>query len=107
LYAKIQALFDSACDIRGSKMARGKERLTALQVKNAKPAPTPSGMRLLGDGDGLYLQVNRSGKSWLYRWMDDGVPKAMGLGPCPPVSLADARAADRCVEYPKRLPAAT
>jgi len=74
-------------------MARGKDRLTALQVKAAKPAPTPSGMRLLGDGNGLALQINRSGKSWLYRWMDQGKPKAMGLGPCPPVTLADARLA--------------
>jgi integrase len=73
-------------------MARGKDRLTALQVKAAKPANTKSGMRLLGDGNGLFLQVTPAGKSWLYRYMIAGKAKAMGLGPYPVVTLAAARA---------------
>ena len=77
-------------------MARGKDRLTALQVKAAKPISTKTGKpvtcRLLGDGNGLFLQITPYGKSWLYRWMVNGVPKTMGLGPWPVVSLQAARA---------------
>ncbi|MCW8915713.1 MAG: Arm DNA-binding domain-containing protein [Magnetovibrio sp.] len=41
-------------------------KLTALQIKNAKPG-------MLHDGGGLYLQVSKAGsKSWIYRYFSDG-----------------------------------
>ena len=44
------------------------------------------------DGAGLYLQVTaKGGKSWVYRYMLDGTPRYMGLGPLHTVTLADAR----------------
>ena len=46
-----------------------------------------------GDGGGLYLLIGPSGgKSWIFRFKIDGRERAMGLGPFPDVSLADARA---------------
>ncbi len=67
-------------------MARQLERLTALQVKKLnKPG-------LYGDGGGLTLQITQAGvKSWLYRYMIEGKPFGMGLGPLHTVSLSDAR----------------
>jgi Arm DNA-binding domain len=44
------------------------------------------------DGAGLYLQVSaRGAKSWIYRFMLDGRPREMGLGPLTTISLAEAR----------------
>lgn len=44
------------------------------------------------DGDGLYLQVSKSGtKSWIFRYMLNGRSREMGLGPLKIVSLAEAR----------------
>jgi integrase len=69
-------------------MARNK--LTVTQVKGfAKPGK-------LGDGDGLYLHVSKSGgKSWAFVYIRDGRRREMGLGPygagTGQVSLADAR----------------
>jgi integrase len=41
---------------------------------------------------GLYLQISPSGgRSWLHRFMLNGVAHNMGLGPCDLVSLAEAR----------------
>lgn len=67
-------------------MAREMERLTALGIKRlTKPG-------LYGDGGGLTLQITKSGsKSWLLRYMIDGKPYGMGLGPLHTVSLAQAR----------------
>lgn len=61
-------------------------KLSALAVKNVtKPG-------LYGDGHGLYLQVSAYGtKAWLYRFMQDGRARKMGLGPLHTVSLAEAR----------------
>lgn len=71
------------------KKVKGKHvgnRLTPLQVKS-KTAPG-----LYADGHGLYLQVSTFGtKSWLFRFMRDGVARKMGLGPLHTVSLANAR----------------
>lgn len=45
-----------------------------------------------GDGDGLYLQVGKSGgKSWLFRFMLAGKSREMGLGSAADVTLAEAR----------------
>ena len=44
-------------------------------------------------GDGLYLLVSGTGaKSWVFRYMRNGVSHDMGLGPVEALSLADARA---------------
>jgi integrase len=68
-------------------MARAAEKLTAKAVENLK---TP-GMH--ADGKGLYVRITESGKgkSWLFRYKIDKRPRAMGLGSCEDVSLADAR----------------
>lgn len=67
-------------------MARGIQKLSALQVDRAK---NPG---YFSDGGGLYLQVSASGtKSWLFRFMLSGRAREMGLGPLHTVSLAEAR----------------
>jgi integrase len=65
---------------------RKSNKLTAVSIRAAsKPG-------LYGDGHGLYLQVSSFGtKSWLFRYMIDGVPRKMGLGAVHTVSLAEAR----------------
>lgn len=67
-------------------MARQLSKLSALQVaKLSKPG-------LYGDGGGLTLQITKAGvKSWLFRFMRDGKPFGMGLGPLHTISLAEAR----------------
>jgi integrase len=65
---------------------RGQDLLTSLAVKNVKKPG------LYRDGRGLYLQVSTFGtKSWLFRFMRDGVARKMGLGPVHTVPLTDAR----------------
>jgi len=62
--------------------------LTAKQVQHAKPGER------LGDGNGLRLDVDRSGNaSWIFRFTSPvtGRERFMGLGPLRDVSLADAR----------------
>jgi integrase len=60
-------------------------RLSALQVKNAKPGRH-------GDGDGLYLLVKPSGsKSWVLRVQRDGKRRDVGLGSLAALSLSEAR----------------
>ncbi len=64
-------------------------QLSALQVKNMKPAATT---KRKGDGRGLYLVVQPSGaKSWIQRIVIDGTRTDIGLGGYPDVSLAQAR----------------
>jgi integrase len=62
-------------------------KLSAAAVRNAmKPG-------LYGDGHGLYLQISVFGtKAWVFRFMLDGRPRKMGLGPLHTVSLKEARA---------------
>jgi integrase len=56
----------------------------------AVAAKTKPGLH--GDGHGLYLQVSKWGtKSWLFRYMVNGEPHKMGLGPLHTVGLAEAR----------------
>jgi integrase len=67
-------------------MARSIGRLTALTVSRLK------GKGRFADGGGLYLQISDTGtKSWLFRFMRNGRPHQMGLGPLHTVSLAEAR----------------
>ena len=63
--------------------------LTALAVRNAKPASKPVKM---SDGGGLYLLVNPNGsRLWRmnYRWL--GRQKTLSIGAYPDLELADAR----------------
>lgn len=67
-------------------MARTMNRLTAKEVEKK----TTPGYH--GDGGGLTLQITKAGvKSWLYRYMINGKPRWMGLGPVHSISLAEAR----------------
>jgi integrase len=65
-------------------MRKGK-RLTTKEVQNAD--------RDLCDGDGLWVQFNRTfgTRAWVFRYMVDGVPHKMGLGSARTVSLGEAR----------------
>jgi integrase len=67
-------------------------KLTALQVKNAKPGDK------LSDGGGLRLDVDKAGnRSWTFRYTSPVTEREryMGLGPAADVSLAKARDAAR------------
>lgn len=47
---------------------------------------------LIGDGNGLYLQVSVGGsKSWIFRFTLHKRPRMMGLGSCDLLTLAEAR----------------
>ena len=61
-------------------------KLTALRCRTVKePGRYP-------DGDNLWLQVRSAEhKSWLFRFTRNGQARAMGLGPFPAVTLAEAR----------------
>jgi integrase len=67
-------------------MARTAGRLSALKVTRLASKP---GMH--SDGDGLYLQVTNGGASWIYRFMLNGRPREMGLGPLSLFGLQEAR----------------
>ncbi len=68
-------------------MARQINKLSDRQVKAEKRPGRHA------DGNGLYLQVSQSAsKSWLFRFMQDGKSREMGLGSINSVSLAEARA---------------
>jgi len=67
-------------------MGREIGRLTALKVGRIdRPG-------MYADGGGLYLRVTRDGtKNWVYRYMLDGRPRWMGLGPVAIYGLQEAR----------------
>lgn len=72
-------------------MAQGRARLTALEVRQAKP-PTDSDTRILADGGGLRLVVKKSGsKYWQFRTSRGGKETTLQLGSYPDVDLATAR----------------
>jgi integrase len=61
----------------------------ALTVKTVERTTAPG---RYGDGNGLYLQITRSGvKSWLLRYERNGRERWMGLGPAHTFSLEEAR----------------
>src|SRR5262245_26938845 len=67
-------------------MARTIGRLTALKVDRAR---RPG---MYADGGGLYLRVTDSGtKNWVFRFMLNGRPRWMGVGPVHTIGLAEAR----------------
>lgn len=61
--------------------------LTAIEVKNAKPADKPY---KLAAGKGLYLLVNQTGKYWRMDYRFAGKRKTLALGVYPEISLASA-----------------
>jgi integrase len=84
-------------------MGRAKERLSPVEVtKLAKelaaarsddPVSMGDKSRLIHDGGGLYLAIDKRAPSasWVFRYMLDGKARTMGLGPFPIVGIADAR----------------
>ena len=67
-------------------MARIIGKLSALKVDKAKQPG------MYGDGGGLYLRVTGDGaKNWVFRFMLNGRPRWMGMGPSHTVNLAEAR----------------
>ena len=67
-------------------MGRTSNRLSAVEVKGI------GRKGMYHDGGGLYLQVSAGGaKSWIFRFMLDGRPREMGLGPVHAITLAEAR----------------
>jgi integrase len=70
----------------GKAMTRTIGKLTALKVDKAK---WPG---MYADGGGLYLRVTDSGtKNWVFRFMLNGRPRWMGVGPLHTIGLAEAR----------------
>jgi integrase len=68
-------------------LARVIGRLTALKVDKTKQPG------MYADGGGLYLRVTKDGtKNWVFRFMLNGRPRWMGMGPLHTISLAEARA---------------
>jgi integrase len=64
-------------------------KLTATQVKQAKPAAKPY---KLSDGEGMYLLVQATGsKYWRLKYRYGGKEKTLALGVYPSVSLQEAR----------------
>jgi len=73
--------------------ARGINKLTALQVKKAKPDPEK--MYKLPDGGNLYLRIDSSGsKYWIFNYTRPYIAKRndLSLGTYPEVTLEEARA---------------
>lgn len=62
--------------------------LSDTQVRAAAPRDTEYFLR---DGDGLYLRIRPTGKTWAYRYQVAGKAAKLGLGAYPAVSLARAR----------------
>ena len=61
---------------------------------------------MYADGAGLYLRVTQEGtKSWVFRFMLDGRPRWMGLGPVSLIGLHEVRgkALDACRLHHQRL----
>ncbi|WP_412507545.1 tyrosine-type recombinase/integrase [Roseovarius sp. SYSU LYC5161] len=67
-------------------MARGKNILTAVQVRKARPGRHQ-------DGGGLILHKTEHGGRWLWRYSFGGRRREMGLGGLDAITLAQARAA--------------
>jgi hypothetical protein len=82
--------------IADNKMARTIGKLTALKADKANK------FGMYGDGGGLYLRVTADGaKNWVFRFMLNGRPRWMGMGPLHTVSMAEAR--KRAAEHRLRL----
>jgi hypothetical protein len=62
--------------------------LTDLKIRTLSPSTKE---QMLNDGDGLYLRVRASSKSWLYRYKSDEKQIKIGLSAYPTITLAMAR----------------
>ncbi len=62
--------------------------LTDLKIRTLSPSAKE---QMLNDGDGLYLRVRASSKSWLYRYKSDEKQIKIGLSAYPTITLAMAR----------------
>lgn len=72
-------------------MAQAKARLSAVEVKQAKPDPTGK-TRILADGGGLRLVIQANGaKYWQFRTARGGRETTLQLGIFPQTDLATAR----------------
>lgn len=72
-------------------MVRTKAKLTALEVKQAKPDPRGKN-KVLADGDGLRLLVHPSGaKYWQFRKTQNNKETTLQIGSYPTMDLASAR----------------
>ncbi len=72
------------------KLTDVKIRSKLKQIKDLEYSAPKSA--LMGDGQGLYLSIAKSGTaSWLFRYMDNGKAKSVGLGGYPATSLQKAR----------------
>jgi integrase len=81
---------------KGGRKKGGEKDLTALQVK---ALTAPGAWRV---SRCLYVQITDTGsRSWLMRYMLNGISREMGLGPCDLLTLAEARA--KVSEYRRLL----
>jgi hypothetical protein len=62
-----------------------KGNLTALKVTRIRE------LGMYADGGGLFLQVTKGGRSWVFRYMIAGQAREMGLGSATTITLAEAR----------------
>jgi Arm DNA-binding domain len=70
----------------------GEDMGKAVKKLSARAVATVTQPGRHSDGDGLYLNVTRSGaRSWLFMWKRDDKRREMGLGSASSVSLARAR----------------
>ncbi len=73
------------------KLSDLKIKAKLREVQGLAYSPTAKNA-LLGDGEGLYLSISKAGTaSWLFRYMDAGKAKSIGLGGYPAISLQKAR----------------
>lgn len=73
------------------KLTDLKIRAKIREIQDAAFSPQAKNA-LLGDGEGLYLSIAKTGTtSWLFRYMDQGKAKTLGLGGYPATTLSKAR----------------
>jgi integrase len=65
--------------------------IAAMAEKVSAKLSRKPGMHAVGDPPGLYLYVFGGGRSWVLRYMLDGVRRDMGLGSYIDLTLAEAR----------------
>src|SRR5262249_8502238 len=70
----------------------GDHTMTKFNQLTARKVETVKAPGMYADGGGLYLQVTKGGKSWIYRYrVDQRRVREMGLGPAHTITLAEAR----------------
>ncbi|NQW11057.1 MAG: integrase arm-type DNA-binding domain-containing protein [Alphaproteobacteria bacterium] len=75
------------------------KRAAGLSARQVQTMKRPG---MFADGNGLYLQITRSGgKTWVFRFTMDGKRRDMGLGSAGIVTLAEAR--QKALDAKKRV----